>query len=219
MPNNQEVLFISEERIKTFTAVHENVAVHDILPHIIDAQNIHLQEILGTTFYYSLQDEIVNSTLSQTNTDLINDYIAPFVLNAALWQMVPYNYVKLRNKGMLKGTAEEAVGADLKDVQFFRDSVRTNMEFYRERIRRQLTVYGYLYPEYVSGTNLQNMNPNKKPDYSRGMSIPKRGSKTMNQQFGLPIESQGGNIYGGSGDNEYGCDGCLEKYGSNGPNP
>jgi hypothetical protein len=212
--SNQVVYFVTEEKIKNFTAVHENVAVHDILPHVNDAQNIYLQELLGSTFFYSLQDDIVNSSLSSTNTDLINDYIAPFVLNAALYQMIPFNYVKFRNKGLLKGESEEAVTAELKDVQYFRDSVRTTMEFYRERLRRQLTVFSYLYPEYVAASLTQNMNPNRRQDYSRGMSIPRRGSKTMNQQYGIPIEKQGDQIYGGD---PYGCDGCEEKYGAASP--
>jgi hypothetical protein len=211
---NQVVYFITEEKIKNFTAVHENVAVHDILPHVNDAQQIYLQEILGTTFFQTMQDEIINGNLSSTNTDLINDYIAPFILNAALYQMIPFNYVKFRNKGLLKGEAEEAVTADIKDVQFLRDNVRTTMEFYRERLRRQLTVFSYLYPEYVAASLTQNMNPNRRQDYSRGMSIPRRGSKTMNQQYGIPMERQGDELYG---NDPYGCDGCEEKYGASSP--
>lgn len=211
--SNQAVMFVSEEKLKSFTMIHENVAPHDLIPHVLDAQNIYLQELLGTSFFNSLKDEIVNASLSQTNTDLINDFIAPYILNAALYQMIPFNYVKFRNKGLLKGDSEEATGADIKDVQFIRDSVRTTMEFYRERLRRQLTVFSYLYPDYVAASLTQNLNPNKRQDYSRGISIPRRGSKTMNQQFGKPIERQGGNITW----DQYGCNDCEEKYGANSP--
>ena len=215
MPN-QVVLFVSEQKLKSFTAIHENVSPKDLIPHIIDSQNIFLQEILGSQFFEDLQGEIAANNLSEVNQTLIDEYIAPFVLNAALYQSVPFNYVKFRNKGLLKGDAEEASGAELKDVQFLRDSIRTTMEFYRERLRRQLTVFGYLYPAYISASLTQNMNPNKRPDYSRGMSIPRRRSKTLNQQYGVPLYAQGDSLYGG---NPGGCDDCgYEKYGAENPN-
>lgn len=214
MPN-QVVLFVSEEKIKSFTSVNSNVSPDNLVPFIIDAQNIYLQEVLGSQFYADLKEEIADTNISDINKTLIDEFISPFVLNAALYQAIPFNYIRFREKGLLKGTSEESSPADLKDVQFLRDIVRTNMEFYRERLRRQLTVFGYLYPAYISASLTQNMNPNKRKDYSRGMSIPRRGSKTMNQQYGLPLYYQGDDIYG---NDPYGCDDCgSERYGAENP--
>jgi hypothetical protein len=205
---NRVIYFVSEEKLKSFTSIHENVQVHDILPHINDAQNLFLQDLLGSNFFASLKDEIEADNLSAENRELVDDFIAPFVLNAALYQALPFQYVKFRNKGLLKGDSEEATGADLKDVQYIRDAVRTTFEFYRERLRKQLVNFSNLYPEYVTVTNMQNVLPNKRVDYSRGLAIPRTGSKTMNQQYGLPLENQG-DYYNTT---NTGCDGCEERY-------
>ena len=58
------VLFISEARLKKLTAVHENVEPQEISPFVQQAQDIYIQEILGTKFYQALQDKITGNTIT-----------------------------------------------------------------------------------------------------------------------------------------------------------
>ena len=49
------VLFISEETIKNSTTINGNVDVEMLLPYIKVAQDIHVQQVLGTDLYDKLQ--------------------------------------------------------------------------------------------------------------------------------------------------------------------
>ena len=44
-------LLVSEQRMKQWTSLDENVRVEDITPFIINAQDIYIQDALGTKFY------------------------------------------------------------------------------------------------------------------------------------------------------------------------
>jgi hypothetical protein len=70
------VLFISEARLKRLTAVHDNVEPQELTPFVVQAQDIYIQEILGTYFYNTLKDKIVNDTIGGYYQTLLNDYIA-----------------------------------------------------------------------------------------------------------------------------------------------
>lgn len=200
------VYLVSEEKIKAFTQIHENVRPKDILPFVLQAQDMYLQEAIGTLFYNSIKDEVEAGSVSAINAAFLDDFGAPYIMNAAIYLMLPWQWSKMRNKGVLKGTSEETDSIDLKDLTFLRETARTNMEFYRERLRRELQINMKLYPDWMNAQQ-QNLQPNKKADYSRGMAIPRRGSKTMNQQFGRSLETQGDTYWPG------GCDECDDKYG------
>lgn len=210
--SNQVVYFVSEEKIKSFTQIHENVNIDDILPYVKIAQDVYLQIILGSEFYKNLESQIVGATVSSQNTTLIDEYIAPFVMNAALYEMVPFTYVKLRNKGMLKGQSEDATTADLKDVQYYRDAIRVTREFYGERLRRELVMNIDLYPVYAQLIAKQNLIPNRREQFGSGIAIPNRNSKSNNQNYGGGVN--GGNRgYNGDYGNDWGYDLGWEKFG------
>ena len=72
-----------------------------------------------------------------------------------------------------------------------RDSAYQAMDFYKERMRRELNLYTWKYPDYVNFAVQQNMFPNRRESYGQGIAIPRSGSKTMNQQYGRSLEAQG----------------------------
>jgi len=55
MPN---VLFISEVRLKALTAIHDNVEPNDLMPYVLMAQDIYIQDTLGTTYYNNLKTSV-----------------------------------------------------------------------------------------------------------------------------------------------------------------
>ena len=59
-----QVLFISEARLKSLTAIHDNVEPDDLMPYVVQAQDVYIQDILGTTLYNHLKDAIVANTLT-----------------------------------------------------------------------------------------------------------------------------------------------------------
>jgi hypothetical protein len=189
-----EVLFISEEKIKSFTDVNENVYVSDLIPGIIQAQDLDLQPLLGSKFYDGLKSRVIAGTETSDEQDLLNKYIAPYLLNQALWRILPNIKWKLLNKSVLSPTSETGATISLEEFQYLRGEQGQVALFYGERLRNQLIQYANLYPEYQS------------PDM-KGM-VPDKG-EIATSQFSMPsTNSKGAMVYGRR--NTLGCDDCTD---------
>ena len=68
-------LFVSEEKLKYFTSVNQNVSPNDLVPYILQAQDIYLQNVLGATYYQSLKSNILAGTISGPDQYLMDNYI------------------------------------------------------------------------------------------------------------------------------------------------
>ena len=204
-------LFVSEAKLKAFTAIQENTTPEKLTPFIVQAQDIFLQNILGSYFYNILKGQIQTGTVTSVNADLINDYIAPYVLNAALYQYLPFSRTPIYNKGPVAAVDGDGVASsDLTDLKYLRSVVSDTMEFYGQRLRRELTLNsGTLYPDWLQSNFNNNMNPDATTRFASGFALPKYASRVKNQQYG----SQG---QGFRYDDTI-CDDCQEKYGPSTP--
>jgi hypothetical protein len=166
-------LFISENRLKRLTAVHANMEPEELTPFVLQAQDIYIQELLGTKFYNNLKTKVLSGTTNSSEQILLNNYIAPTLANYAVYMALPsFNY-KMKNKAVLTPTAEEAQNVDLSELKYLRESVKNTAEFYRERTREYLIDNETLFPDYVN-YGIDGMAPNKLNTYSSGIVIPTR---------------------------------------------
>ncbi len=176
------VLLISEEKIKSFTDVNENVYVSDLIPGIITSQDLDLQPLLGSKFYDGLKARVLAQTQSVNETLLLDEYIAPFLLNQSVWRILPNIKWKLMNKSVLSPSSETANTITLEEFQYLRNDQLNTTTFYKERLRNYLVQYSNLYPEYVQ------------PDF-KGI-VPDR-TEQSSQQFSMPSTNQyGPTLYG-----------------------
>ena len=166
------VLFISEQRLKSITAIHDNVEPNDLMPYVVQAQDIYIQEILGTTFFNSLKDAIVNSTLTTAETTLIDDYLAPTTANYALYLGLPTLNYKIKNKAVLVPTSEESTTTGLDEIRFLRDSILDTAQFYAQRSIEYLCNNDVEFPDYTNPNIDDGMLPNKNTQYNAGIFIP-----------------------------------------------
>ena len=65
----QEVLFISEEKLKSFTSINNNVSPLDLIPYVLTSQDIFLQNYIGATYYMQLKEQV--RLLTFQNEELI----------------------------------------------------------------------------------------------------------------------------------------------------
>lgn len=169
------VLFISEQRLKSLTAIHDNVEPNDLMPYVVQAQDIYIQEICGTTFYNHLKDAIVAASLTTAESTLIDDYIAPTTANYALYLALPTLNYKVKNKSVLNPSAEEAVNSGLDEIKFLRDSVKDTAQFYAQRTIEYLKANDSNFADYRNPDS-DYMLPNKRTQYNAGVFIPSSNS-------------------------------------------
>jgi len=173
-----QVILISEEKLKAFTAINDNVRVEDIQPQVIIAQDLYLQPQLGTKFFTSLKDAVYNSTLSADEITLLEEYIAPMLLHRALVLALPFIKYRIVDKGVLSGTSETATQTTLDELQYLISKVEATAEFYAQRLREFLLDNPGMFTDYENpGTD--GMYPTRRPAYTSTLVIPARkGSGT-----------------------------------------
>lgn len=165
-------LFISESRLKRLTAVHANLEPDELTPFVLQAQDIYVQELLGTKFYNNLKGRVISGTTTNSEKQLLNDYMAPMLANYAVYMALPsFNY-KMKNKSVLNPSAEEAQNTDLSELKYLRGTVKDSAEFYRERAREFLMDNESDFPDYVN-YGVDGMSPNKRPAYHSNIVIPR----------------------------------------------
>ena len=165
-------LLVSEQRLKQWTNLDNNVRVEEITPFIIQAQDIYIQDQLGTKFYNRIKQGVINNDLNADENTFLKDYIGPTLMQYALYLMMPGLKYKLSDKGVLSGSSEETTQTSLDELKYLRQSTLDTAEFYAERLREYLIDNPGLFPEYQTpGTD--GMYPNKQKPYFSGLVIPR----------------------------------------------
>lgn len=170
-----EVLLVSEQRTKEYTPLDENIRVEDITSHVLNAQDIYIQNLLGTKFFNRLKDGVRNNDLNSDEQEFLNDYISKSLMWYAYYLMLPNIKFKVMDKGLLSGTSEETGATSLDDLKYLREDALENAQFHQKRSLEFLRDYPGLFPEYETpGT--KGMYPDKKTPYFSGLvtNIPRK---------------------------------------------
>ena len=156
------VLFISEDYLKENTTIDENVDTKYIKRAIIKAQDIALQELIGTDLLQELKDQVAAGTLTAPNTLLLDTYIIPFLAPQAASEAVLVSTIKFRNKGVLTMNSEEAQTATGSQWKELLDYYRNEAQFHGERCRKYLLDNSTTFPLYLNGnTDLWKIRPTR----------------------------------------------------------
>ena len=164
------VLFVSEAKMKAFTDINENVSVDVLLPNIQLAQDIGLQNILGSKLYKSLQEKVKTSSLNSEETELLEEKIQPYLLHRAYWEALPSLFFKIMNKSIIVGNTEQGSSADFAQLKYLRNIQQNRYEFYEQRLIDYLQYNSNKFPDYISNTKEDGMNPSKE-NYFSGIHI------------------------------------------------
>ena len=153
-----EAQFIDINYLKKNTSISGNVDPQELLPFITEAQDLHIQEILGSRLYNQLVEAVYNATygspvvpLTTAQTDLLN-LIAPTLAYYTMYVALPFTMIKWKNKGLQKGANNETgnTSADLREMQYLRENVLNTAHFYADRVAKYLCNNNTLYPFYNS---------------------------------------------------------------------
>jgi len=168
---SRTIILVSEQKLKAFTAIHENVQAADLAPHIESAQDIYLQGVVGTALLDALKANILAGTLTTDQKTLLDDYISPMLMQYAFYQALPFMKYKVVDKGVVSGTSETSSQTTLDELQYLRQGILDTAEFYQERLRSHLVNNSSTYPE-DSQWQAGEMAADRQPDYFSGLVVP-----------------------------------------------
>jgi len=169
------VLLISETKLKSFTNINKNVDMDVLKAEIKIAQDIEIQTVLGTKFYNTLLSKVsvTGNTFSSDELTLINDYVAPFLIQTAYHSAIPHLHYRTMNRGIVEGDAENARSVDIETMKYLRNIQKQRADFYKQRLLDYLnTGPGQnLFPDYNSTSSYDGMTPDKNARYNAGIVL------------------------------------------------
>ena len=166
------VLFISEETIKNSTTINGNVDVEMLLPYIKVAQDIHVQQVLGTDLYDKLQVDIEGTggaSLTGNYKILVDTYIQDALVHWGFYECLPFLSYKIMNKDIVRKISETSSSASLEDIKYIRNIVLNTAQFYTQRLIDYICNNSANFPEYNTNSN-GDMSPSKE-GYFNGMNL------------------------------------------------
>ena len=164
----QNVLLVSETKIKNFTDIDQNVTSQVILPFISTAQQMRLEYIIGGKYYKKLLDGVINSNLSTTDTEFLEYFAQPLILWAAYEMCIISIWGRVKNNGIVNG-AENTI--TLKEMQFFVDKASDKSQFFEQRMIEQIIWNSNLYPDVFNYDTRSGLQPHLGKNYFSGVEL------------------------------------------------
>jgi hypothetical protein len=134
------------------------------MPEIKTAQDMYILPALGTALYVKLQTGIENSTLSNLETALLNDYVTDALVYYVLSELPVGLSFQFYNKGLIRKTSDNSDQPNMQDLIDVANRYRSRAEFYKQRMIKYLQEVSTtnLFPEYINpGTGIDTMYPEK----------------------------------------------------------
>jgi hypothetical protein len=176
-------LLVSEQRLKQWTQLDDNIRMNEITPFIIQAQDIYMQDTLGTKFYTRLKAGVIANDLTADEEQLLNEYIGPCLMQYSLYLMLPSIKYKIANQGILNGTSEETSPTTLDELQYLRQSTLNTAEFYNQRLLKFFRDNPSMFVDYQS-PGIKGMYPNKDNAYFSGLVTLRNRQNYYEKRYG-----------------------------------
>jgi hypothetical protein len=149
-----EALLITRKDLVKFSSLNGNVDTDKFLQYIKIAQDIHIQNYLGTDLYNKIQADIEGSTLSGDYLNLVNDHIKPMLIHWALVEYLPFAAYTIANKGVFKHSSENATNVEKNEIDFLIEKERNVAQYYTDRFINYMSFEASSkFPEYYTNSN------------------------------------------------------------------
>lgn len=172
------VLLISEDTLKTYTAINENVQSDELRFCILQSQTIFIQESLGTNLYNQMLDLVDTGDIylpaNSNYKNLLDTYIQPTLISYSYYLGLDNFAMKFMSVGLVSNRSEQGDKVDFKLFQMMKSNAKNQAEFNDSMMRRHLIFRSALYPEYNNGNlNDGQLPPEVNNAFKSSLTLPK----------------------------------------------
>ena len=146
-------LFISRTDLIKNSILDGNVDTDKFIQFIKIAQQIDIQNYLGTDLYNKISADIIADNLIGAYLDLVNDYVQPMLIHYAMMQYLPFVAYQIKNGGISKHNSENAESVSKDEVDYLVNKERNFAEYYTRRFIDYISFHEEDFPEYNSNNN------------------------------------------------------------------
>jgi hypothetical protein len=157
-------LLISRDELIKYTALNGNIDTDNFIQWVKLAQDIHIQNYLGTKLFNKINADVVANTLSGNYLMLLNVYIKPMLIHWSMVEYLPFAAYTIANKGIYKHGSENSQNVDKSEIDFLVEKERSIAQNYTRRFIDYMSFNNNLYPEYNTNSNA-DVFPSKESDF------------------------------------------------------
>lgn len=154
-------IFIKRSDLVKNTALSGSVDTDKFIQFIKIAQEIHIQNYLGSDLYNKISADIINDELAGDYLALVNDYVQPMLIHYAMVEYLPFAAYTIANGGVYKHNSENSSLAPKEEIDSLIAKERDYAEYYTQRLIDHLSFNApSKFPEYYSNNN-EEIYPDK----------------------------------------------------------
>lgn len=146
-------LFINRTDLVKNSILDGNVDTDKFIQFIKIAQQIDIQNLLGTDLYNKISTDIIAGNLAGNYLSLVNTYVQPTLIWFAQMNYIPFAAYQIKNGGVFKHSSETAQNVDKNEVDYLVAKAREYANYYSTRLVDYLSFHNDLFPEYTSNTD------------------------------------------------------------------
>lgn len=161
---NNDVLLISEEYIKSVTNISDNIANDYLLPSIKLAQDLELEETIGTHLLQHIQALVYDNRISDEDNAmyklLIDKYIQPYLAYATIQHLAPTVAYKIANQGVIRTDDEKSYNITSNEVDKVTEHYKHLSNVYKKRLQLFLIANYNEFPELMKWKSIADIKAN-----------------------------------------------------------
>jgi len=158
------VLLITTADLKRFSALSGNIDDDKLIQFVKIAQDIHIQNYLGTDLYVRLKEGVQNSDLTSNETALINNYVKDMLIHWSLVEVLGHVAYTISNNGVFKRFNENSETVTKDELDSLIQRHRTIAQSYTRRFVAYMCENSVLFPEYDSN-EAEDVYPSQETDF------------------------------------------------------
>lgn len=130
----EEILLLSEEYIKSYGIINDNTDGCYLQPAMVLAQEVGLQEIIGTKLLKKIKKLISTNDINieefANYKELLEDYIIPYLLWETTSEIqMPISF-KTANSGTVQNTDTNKYASSIEDVEYMKNYYKDKSRFF-----------------------------------------------------------------------------------------
>jgi hypothetical protein len=154
-------IFIKRDDLVKNTALNGSVDTDKFIQFVKIAQEIHIQNYLGSDLYDKISADIIAGSLSGDYLALVNDYVQPMLIHYAMVEYLPFAAYTIANGGVYKHNSENSSLAVKEEIDSLIAKERDYAEYYTQRLIDYMSFNApSKFPEYYSNNN-EEIYPDK----------------------------------------------------------
>jgi hypothetical protein len=166
----QNVLLVSENKLKNFTDIDPNVTSSVLLPFISVVQQTKLEYIIGAKYYKSLLYQVSGGTINsnQTDNNFLQYFVQPMLIWAAYAEALPSIFMRIKNNGIVTG-AENTI--TISEMNYMQKRGDDRSQFFEQRMIDEIIFNSNLYPLCFNYTSNEGLFPHLGKQYFSGVHL------------------------------------------------